>query len=600
MIYVGIDFGHGETTVSRAPGYNGEKVSQIALRLANNNEDKKVISAVCKKKGNWALVNGEGDFSADDLREGFKAMVHCPKDNFEAKCMSDRDKESMREFAKLIFEAILQHDTDLVYNSPTDKNFELGIACPSDWVRKVPEAQNDYLEFFRNECGLPVDYCIKESDAAFFSKFDRYDATDCVFVIDLGSSTIDFTTYSQGKCIKDCCWGENMGAHRIDDALVNAILQEGENSVRIQRVNDLRINQMGFITDAQPALSLYVRKAKENYYLLNPKDEPNFILSKELGNFVPVDGNLLWEPCVRILAPYDKYNTILAPYVQQMEQTLNNAKTKLNQYGITPNRILLSGGASRMPFIREYTEQIFGVRVDLDQQPECVVSNGIALYAQALAGVTEGLPLASIDYKELYKQADRNATLDATKQLFPEVLRIIEGSKDLTGNEMFKEIAYFFYSLNPDNEEYVKLLNESVNRFVNQRAFSYIQGALEDAFKVRISEEDVNITVEAQALYYHLEFFTEGAAGQKIYEILVEATGPHIFTSFDPDRSRSISDRNIVARLCRERLCVNDPFGVGYDEGCLIEIADSIREQCISEAKRIILSKQLFETTFKE
>ena len=40
MIYIGIDFGHGETTVSRVPGYNGLPVSQIALTNTNNAANK--------------------------------------------------------------------------------------------------------------------------------------------------------------------------------------------------------------------------------------------------------------------------------------------------------------------------------------------------------------------------------------------------------------------------------------------------------------------------------------------------------------------------------------------------------------------------------
>ena len=52
MIYVGIDFRHGETTVSRVPGYNGAPVSQIALTNTNNAANKKIISALCKQNGN--------------------------------------------------------------------------------------------------------------------------------------------------------------------------------------------------------------------------------------------------------------------------------------------------------------------------------------------------------------------------------------------------------------------------------------------------------------------------------------------------------------------------------------------------------------------
>ena len=110
-------------------------------------------------------MSEEKDYKLEDIREGFKGRISE---------MTAKDKESMREFAKLIFATILKNDTDLKYNSPDDKNFELGIACPSDWVRVDANSRQEYLNFFREECGLPVDHCIKESDAAFFTKFSRY------------------------------------------------------------------------------------------------------------------------------------------------------------------------------------------------------------------------------------------------------------------------------------------------------------------------------------------------------------------------------------------------------------------------------------------
>ena len=74
--FVGIDFGHGETTVSRVPGYNGMPVSQIPLTTGTNVADKKVISAICKRGGEWSLVLSGLDYKSDELREGFKGMIH--------------------------------------------------------------------------------------------------------------------------------------------------------------------------------------------------------------------------------------------------------------------------------------------------------------------------------------------------------------------------------------------------------------------------------------------------------------------------------------------------------------------------------------------
>lgn len=98
--------------------------------------------------------------------------------------------------------------------------------------------------------------------------------------------------------------------------------------------------------------------------------------------------------------------------MQRIHETLQNARIKLNTNGITPKRILLSGGAIGMPFIQEYAEQIFGVKVDIDPQPEWSISDGIALYmchTSQLLGVylaelelgLIGITVLNIDYKKI-------------------------------------------------------------------------------------------------------------------------------------------------------------------------------------------------------
>lgn len=81
--FVGIDFGHGETSVSRVPGYDKEAISQIPLRKGSKNEDKKVLSAICREGNTWRLVFDPCDFSAPSLREGFKGPVSQLKKTFQ-------------------------------------------------------------------------------------------------------------------------------------------------------------------------------------------------------------------------------------------------------------------------------------------------------------------------------------------------------------------------------------------------------------------------------------------------------------------------------------------------------------------------------------
>ena len=585
MYFIGIDFGHGETTVSRAPGYNGAPVSQIAIRTANNNEDKKIVSAICKKDGEWSLVYGSQDYR-DDVREGFKGRISK---------MSDRDKESMREFAKLVFKTILQNDTDLQYESADEKNFELGIACPSDWVREDPNAQQEYLDFFRNECGLPVDHCIKESDAAFFTKFEKYGQNDNVFVIDLGSSTIDFTTYSGSKCISSCCWGANLGAHLIEDALMPHILQTGMNEQNLKTLKDYKTRK-GYYGDIESAISLFVRAEKERFYT-NRQDIYSFCVRYD--ELTPWDGNQ-WDVCFGYSVSKEDFERIVSHYMRSINEVLNNAKARLGQNGIFPNRVMLSGGASRMPFIKEYAESIFNVTVDVDQQPECVVSNGIALYAQAFDKAFDALleNMKLIDFENIYKRADTVATVEAIKKLIPNVVSDIKHTNGCTGNQMRNMFLSFIRGLDANNKTYRELVQNRLNETLTTKAAEAIANAYKQTFNMKVSTTDIKISVQAQILSFAPQTLQVGGAWYNIFTSMIDdASGRFNFTWNIP---RDSDERARIANGVESRLKshISDPDFITY--GNIDPIVQHIIKQVVYYTVTIFREKQLFETTFKQ
>ena len=587
MYFVGIDFGHGETTVSRVPGYNGEKVSQIAIRQANNNEGKKIVSAVCRKNGQWSLVYGEQDYKLEDIREGFKGRISK---------MTPSDKEAMMEFAKLIFKTILEHDTDLEYNPESDeKNFELGIACPSDWVREDPNAQQEYLNFFRNDCGLPVDHCIKESDAAFFTKYERYDVNDNVFVIDLGSSTIDFTTYAKSKCIADCCWGANLGAHRIEDALMPYVLRSGENANNLQKLKAFRTSN-GFKGDVNAAISLFVRIQKELFFTNNQEE---YSLDISYSKLTPNWSGPKWDVCVGFDATKTEFYSIISNYMLSIKETLNNAKIRLGLNGITPNRVLLSGGASRMSFIKEYAEQIFGVKVDVDPQPECVVSNGIALYAQKFDQAFDELlnSLRNIDFESVYKKADTDATADAIKELVPSVVSKVKDCSSCTGNRMRTMFCDFIKGLDESNTTFKNLVLYKLKSTLNSAAKQAIASAYKKVFNLDVNTSDVNIDVQANILSFSQESFQPGGGWYNSFTVWIDGASGRL--DFTWDKPRDYSERCKIADGVRSSLIshVSSNF-ISY--GKLDSLVEYIVRQVVYYTVDIFKKKQLFDMTFKQ
>lgn len=381
IYFVGIDFGHGETSVSRVPGTNGQKVSRIPLRISKDFSDHKIFSAICQNEnGEWQFVWSKDDLKRPQVMEGFKGQI---------RKLSVPKRDALREFAKLVFKAILQNDSDLKYDPKTGKaNFVICIANPSEWRRQSTEIPQEYLKFFQQEAGIkPIAMCINESDAAFYTKFGDYKSTDQVFVIDLGSSTIDFTTYNNTVLNPECCWGHNLGAHLVEDKLVEFGYSEAEeheeNSQNMIQVADWR--RQHNLGPAEPALSLAARFAKESYFTRAQNGSTMYELDVKMRELIP-NWPKKSQPAFSITIESDDVNNVIKDYIHDLELALSNAAKKLKSYGISPTKVLLSGGASRMTFVKDLTIKAFpNAEIIRDNFPEWVVSDGAARYAQVHA-----------------------------------------------------------------------------------------------------------------------------------------------------------------------------------------------------------------------
>ena len=376
--FVGIDFGHGETSVSRVPGTNGQKVSRVPLRISGDFSDQKVFSAICRSdNGEWQFIWSKDDLKRPNVMEGFKGMI---------KNLPEAKRGALQEFAKLVFKTILENDSELKYNPKTgEANFVICIANPSDWRRKDPSNPKEYLSFFQKDAGIkPAKMCINESDAAFYTKFEDYSPSDKVFVIDLGSSTIDFTTYHNSICIHECCWGHNLGAHLVEDKLVEYGYSNAEE--RVENTDNMLLvtneREKLHLGQAESALSLAARFEKESYFTRVQKGATTYNLEVKVRELVP-NWPKKTQIAFSVIIDSSDVEIVIKDYISDLAMALSNAVKKLQNYGISPNKVLLSGGASRMPFVKDLTVHAFpNAEVIRDNYPEWVVSDGAARYAE--------------------------------------------------------------------------------------------------------------------------------------------------------------------------------------------------------------------------
>ena len=638
VYFIGIDFGHGETSVSRVPGRNGSKRSRIPLRKTSHVIEEKVLSALCKKNGKWSFVYGKNDFKEEDIREGFKGRIDK---------LDEKDKESLREFGRLLFQTLLENDSDLKYDPKTgEANFVICIATPSDWRRQNPDSPKEYLEFFRKESGIkPAAMCINESDAAFYSMFEDYSPEDTVFVIDIGSSTIDFTTYHKASCIYDLCWGANLGAHAVEDKLVDYIFDDEENRQNIALAYKLR--EMAFKAEEKTpkdAIKLNMRLAKEDFYtnkldyisletklvtlvpMLPKKDEQLCeILRETMGDDVDVEklkdrlrkkfytftlfdqvlskreleGNV--NPCSEEDAA-DADKGLISEYIHQLDMTFRNAVERLKGKDIVPTRLLLSGGASRMGFVEEHVTAIFKkafpeIVIKRDTNPEWVVSDGAAEYARTYYAAIRKRDELIEEFVEWGKSNLASVINNAGTVAFNKALRdtleyklhydYVDNSGETSLTD-FERVCRKAINQVPYTSMFKDTSRQVFNEDVNGQICSKLIGIIYEQYKKSIEIKDVFIDSDK----YHL--FDDVTVNTDNLHSHIDTVGYNQFSLFGEDvnweKTRDSSKRKELA----------DEFIRVYTDAYRYKCeSESLIEDFISDAKdkitEILWKNGLFE-----
>ena len=375
---IGIDFGHGETTATYYDIHCNQGTPDATqyheLRFTNSGNEHKIISAyytdVATDKPRLVL-NPETDFSRENVEAYFKDKVSVMSQN--GKC------NVMQTFAKLVFEAIKDNNHFIHYDDGSSaRNFALFIACPSTW--NDAEAL-EYLKLIQ-DAGVPADWVITESDAAYYKWTDTHlSDNQNLLLIDIGSSTVDIVAKtSDGKVSLP---GKKSGAQRVEELLLPNM---GINSDVEQAINAYYEGKR-FRPDIETSCKLYTRKAKEDFYSYNQVSLDVEVRGKQFN--VSTCGT---ERLIDTLMDRATVNDIIAPYKAEIRQLFLDTMTQL---GWTPNdpsnKVLLTGGASKMDFVKEYAKEVFGESsvAGNDIEPDFVVSQGVCIYAKKCMELAE-------------------------------------------------------------------------------------------------------------------------------------------------------------------------------------------------------------------
>lgn len=367
---IGIDFGHGETSAAICPLQWDTPVEQLDpvkdLEMGGN---KKVIPSAITIIDDSNAYIGDSAFNPGVLKE---AEVHvcfkqAPKDiNGEAEKVMMRFMSEVYKYIKSNNAGILSDDNHLVY-----------IATPSGWDNTT---QQLYVKMAQL-AGLPVpnNGVTKESRAAFFraqqdqtSGIARNIANGAI-VFDMGSSTLDFTyIYTDGVKPKLIDYGYDCGASHVE----KIILTDRENESDAVKLFERKYPKL------IDFLLFEARKVKEQVYF-----DPTLKVKKTINFEDIIDDDDLGDERFRIAFQPGQLNEMLENkgYID----TIAKAMIDYKQNHI-PNReiygVFLTGGASRMDFIKGLVTKCWGVpeeKIYRDQDPSLTISQGVAEVARA-------------------------------------------------------------------------------------------------------------------------------------------------------------------------------------------------------------------------
>lgn len=355
MRYIGFDMGDGESAV--AVYQHGSGIEPIIQPICGS---KSLISAVGTLNGE--IVIGEQAYTsslAQGLSVRFKSLF----------TDEPRSYENITMFVRGVLKALQGADA---YNE--DDRFVVG--CPAGWNAATRARYGDLL----TRAGVHSPQVISESRAAFlYAKYAKTVALDLdllkqsALVVDIGSSTLDFAYIVNGRETSVGTFGEaHLGGGLIDEELLRrAVMRSRERDAILK------------VFKASPSWYSYceieARKLKEQYYVRQAQ-EPDASVKKSLR--ICYDGTQKLQLSLDAATAAEVVDSPLATlggqsFSQAVYSALENAKTVTAAE--PPKLVLLTGGASRMPFFQAQCREVFSEAVlVICPEPEFSIAKGLA------------------------------------------------------------------------------------------------------------------------------------------------------------------------------------------------------------------------------
>lgn len=362
---IGIDLGHGETSAAMCPTQWDTQMDQLeAAKDIEMGGNKKVMPSAITILSNGNAYIGDSAFNPDVLKQS-KVRVcfkQAPKDiNGEA-------EQLMIRFMSEVYKLIRENNSGLLH----DGNHLVYIATPSGWDKETQDLYGNMAK----EAGIPLGGVTKESRAAFVRA--QQDVTSGLgrniergaIVFDMGSSTLDFT-YMNKNLPNMIDHGYDCGASFIEKSIF-ADKESEDKSIKLFEKK---------FPDLVDYLLFEARKVKEQVYF-----NTELKVKKTINFDDIIEDEELEDERFKLMYMPGELNEMLKEkgYMKQISDAmLDYAENHIKGQSIYG--VFMTGGASRMDFLKPIIEKCWGVpeeKIYRDQDPSLTISQGVAEVAR--------------------------------------------------------------------------------------------------------------------------------------------------------------------------------------------------------------------------
>lgn len=289
----------------------------------------------------------------------------------------------LREHAKQIFQSIIKNDPNLIYDPETgNSNFVICVTTYS-LCHKATETK-EMLTFLQEEVGFKAPIIHITKNQAICSRLSEYNSSDKYFLIQIGTSTIDYIAYQEKHIVDELCWGENCGTNMIVDKLVEYGYTKAEE--KDENIENMRIAIREREIVGLPSTESYIINAVslELYdYFRRDYSYSSLVIDIKMIDLLPNWQKKTQNAFSLILEPTE-LDTVLDDFISKLSLSLSNAAKKNKDFGFHPNKIILLE-ENKIPFIKEMVKKAFpNIEIIDDDNYDFMISEGAALYAQRL------------------------------------------------------------------------------------------------------------------------------------------------------------------------------------------------------------------------